>query len=73
MSYLLDCRQCLEVQCRDGTFKDYFGNEYERSGICKGAPGSVSVKVKIVDTCDQVIVTLALGTLNEPRFAFGFG
>lgn len=43
-------RQCLELQCRDGTFKDFFGNEYERSGICKGAPGSVGVKVKIVDT-----------------------
>lgn len=43
-------RQCLEVQCRDGTFTDFFGNSYERTGVCNGAAETLSVKVKIVDT-----------------------
>ena len=41
----MGCRQCLELQCRDGTFGDYFGNQYERIGMCKGGAGSLSVKV----------------------------
>jgi hypothetical protein len=45
--YSGSCGSCYEVQCSNGNFRDGYGADLDRNGMCR----SGSVIVKITDTC----------------------
>eukprot|EP01025_Chloroclados_australasicus_P058357 TRINITY_DN731_c0_g4_i1.p1 TRINITY_DN731_c0_g4~~TRINITY_DN731_c0_g4_i1.p1 ORF type:complete len:456 (+),score=31.35 TRINITY_DN731_c0_g4_i1:82-1368(+) len=48
-AYLASCGRCYEVKCMPSVFKDNFGEQLDRSGICYDP--EASLVVTITDTC----------------------
>jgi len=53
------CRTCLEVKCRDATFSDNYGNQFNRVGMCLN---SDSVKVSPAPAVWLRTMTALIGT-----------
>ncbi len=40
------CGRCIEVRCDPSTFSDYYGETFDRTGVCRDAGASVIVQVR---------------------------
>ncbi len=64
-------RTCLEVKCRDATFSDNYGNQFNRVGMCLNSD-SVKVRVTLavrlrIMTLLYVVVLILPWLLLQPR------